>query len=70
MCNIHTQNWHQRKKVYFSDYPQSQASAGKSIFVIIYDHQELVVEGIWILSAGNETSANEKKKKDKKKHLL
>lgn len=54
-------NWCQRKRAQFSNHPQSQAPIGKSIVLTTSDHQALVVKGIEISSAMNETSANEKK---------
>ena len=61
ISSIHMRNWCQRKRAQFSNHPQSQAPIGKSIVLTTSDHQALVVKGIEISSAMNETSANEKK---------
>lgn len=48
-------------KVFFNKNPWSQASKGKFILLTASNHQELVGEGIQILSARNKTTAKWKK---------
>lgn len=61
MSNIHTQNCCWKKRSLVSDQLQSQASKGKSIILTASNHRVLIAKGIQILSAVNETSANEDK---------
>ena len=54
MSNVHTRSWCRRKRLNYTDHPQSFALEGKSIILIIDDHKKVVVEGMGILDLVNE----------------